>query len=68
MAEKVIDDLKDHITNLEELKIWLDKVYYDSDFSNMFDRRVLTLMAAGTNYLVINLTLMKDKQINRKDL
>ncbi len=66
MAEKVIDDLKDQITNLEDLKTWLDMVYYDKDFSNMFDRRVLTLMAAGASYLIINLTLMKDKQINRK--
>ena len=53
--DKLLDDLGKHITNLTDFEAWIDKVYYDSEFGNMFNRPVLSILSQAIGFLRDNM-------------
>lgn len=58
-TSKVITDCTTHIDRLVELKTWLSTLYYDAEFGAFYHRPILSLLIAGADYLVENLSQMK---------
>ena len=64
---KILADFDLHLKRVEELGVWLDKLYYSDEFSNLFNRPVLRMMITGCDYLTENLEGLKRKYIARKE-
>lgn len=61
MDEKVLTDLQDAADGAKAIGDLLDRLYYHSDFSTVFNRPVLSMLIAGAKYLHDNLIILKDK-------
>jgi hypothetical protein len=61
MDEKVLIDLQDAADGAKAIGDLLNRLYYHSDFSTVFNRPVLSMMIAGAKYLSSNLLILKDK-------
>ena len=64
--EKILADFDKHHKATEDLSTWLDKLYYDPEFSTLFNRPVLSMMITGCDYLTENLEALKRKYITAK--
>lgn len=61
MDEKIITDLGDAMSKIEEVKVLINRLYYDPEFSSVFNRPVLSLLSAACDYLAQNLTILRNK-------
>jgi len=61
MDEKVLTDLQDAADGAKAIGDLLNRLYYHSDFSTVFNRPVLSMMIAGAKYLADNIIILKDK-------
>ncbi|NVM22325.1 MAG: hypothetical protein HWN68_11165 [Desulfobacterales bacterium] len=64
--DQILKDFDKHITRVEELSTWLDKLYYDPEFSTIFNRPVLSTLITGCDFLTENLETLKKKYIARR--
>ena len=60
---KITDDLDEDVTGVLKIREHLAKLYYDPQFSTIFNRPVLSMLLNGCDYLTQNITLLKDKYI-----
>lgn len=58
---KILYDLREHIKNLDAMKTWIDRVYYDPEFSTVFNRPVLSMLIQAAAFLRDNLNLLETK-------
>jgi len=56
--DKLFLDLNEALRQAENIWHLIDKIYYSDDLSIFFKRPFLTMMAAGSNFLVTNLKIM----------
>lgn len=56
MAEdQLLDDFDTYIAKVNEVKSFLTRLYYDPEFSNLFNREAIGLLITGCNFLITNL-------------
>ena len=64
--ETILKDFNRSIRQLSEIKEWIDKLYYDPEFSTLFNRPVLSMLSTACEYVFTNLIELKQKYITRK--
>ena len=57
---KLIRDIDIQIRNLCEVKVFIDKVYYNSDLTKTVNRTFLSYLTEATNFLINNLEIAKN--------
>ncbi|GAG77220.1 unnamed protein product [marine sediment metagenome] len=65
MAEEVVRDFDANMVKAEEIKVFLRRLYYDPEFSTLFNRPVLTMLITATDYLHSNLNVLKVKYLSK---
>ena len=58
MDAKLQDDIKQNITQVNSTYQWLEKLYYNDHFANMFTRMRLNTLMSACKYVEDNLTKM----------
>ena len=57
MAEdKLLDDFDENIRKIDEVMTFLDKLYYDPEFSSLFNRPAISMLISGCQFLITNLS------------
>jgi len=64
--EKVISDLKDSSNAVLKVKDLLNTLYYDKEFSTVFNRPVLSMLMIACDYLSNNLNELSTKYVISK--
>ena len=57
--DKILADFDTHMSNVNDLKNWFDRLYFDPEFSGIFTRPVLSIMVTGCSFLIENLNKLK---------
>lgn len=57
--DKLVRDLEDNIDRVEKVKGFLDKLYYDREFSTLFNRPSISMLVTGCEFLINNLEQFK---------
>lgn len=65
MDQKIIDDLDANVSKVNDVKAFLDRLYYDQEFSTVFNRPVLSMLISACDYLSSNIALLKTKYLAR---
>jgi hypothetical protein len=60
---KIIDDLDEDVRKVAEVKDHLTRLYYNEQFSSIFNRPVLSMLFNGCDYLSENIKLLREKYI-----
>ncbi|GAI97983.1 unnamed protein product [marine sediment metagenome] len=64
--EKIIDDIKEHTDNVQALQDWLDKLYFDTQLSTVFNRPILSILITGCRFMIANLAAMKTTYLTKR--
>jgi hypothetical protein len=64
--EKIVKDFDTHTSDVDRLHNWLNQLYYDPEFSTLFNRPILSMLMTGCDYLSENLKLLRNKYITLK--
>lgn len=62
---KIVEDILTHVEAINDVKAWLDKVYYIDEFSTMFTKPVIKMLITACDYLAQNLEILSAKYITR---
>lgn len=65
MDDQIVRDLEKHIKDAEEISDFLKKLYYDAEFSTLFNRPVLSMLSTAALYLRDNLQALKVKYLSK---
>ncbi len=65
MADKITDDINEHLDNLKDLKTWLGQVYYNDELVDLINKPFLSHLSAGVKHVINNLKVLKSKHIKR---
>lgn len=63
--DKLLSDLDSHIENVDQIGVWLDKVYYNPEFSGFFTRPVVSILIQTVKFLSDNLGSLREKYNNK---
>jgi len=61
--EKVVSDLKDSSDSILQVKTLLNQLYYNNEFSTVFNRPVLSMLMIACDYLSSNLNELSTKYV-----
>ena len=61
MDEKIILDLDNHLSNLKDLRLFIDKVYYNQQFANIFNQLALSMADQAVEFAYNILKVAGDK-------
>lgn len=64
--EKIIDDIKEHSDNMQGLLDWLDKLYFDTRLSEVFNRPALSILITACRFMIANLNGMKTTYMTKR--
>ena len=64
--EKILKDFDTYTKRMEDQKEWLNKLYYDPEFSTLFNRPMLSMLLTGCDFFIENFAEMKRKYELRK--
>ncbi len=67
LDEKLLSDLSENLKNIDNLRDWLNKLYYNEQFAGLFNQTKIGLLDTGAQYLQENLRLMRQKYQARFD-
>ena len=63
MDEQIVKDFDANMARTTEVKDFLKKLYYDPEFSTLFNRPVLSMLITAAEYLRANLNVLKVKYL-----
>lgn len=55
----IIKDLDHNMQTMEDMKLFLDRLYYNNEFATMFNKPVLSMMSSGCDFLIENFRRLK---------
>jgi hypothetical protein len=62
MSEDILaKDFTAHLNNLQALKVFLEKLYYDAEFSTFFSRPLISMLMVAVDYLEVNLVAQRNR-------
>lgn len=64
--QKILDDLDRNIRRLEDVGDFLDKLYYNPETAEVFNKGVLERLKVGADYLLDNFRLLSEKYLTLK--
>jgi len=64
--EKILQDFDIYLKQLDQIHNWLNLLYYDTVFSTLFNRPVLSMLMTGCDYLTENIRLLRIKYLTSK--
>lgn len=65
MEDQIVKDFDASMERANEIKDFLKKLYYDPEFSTLFNRPVLTMLITAAEYLNSNLLVLKIKYLSK---
>ncbi len=65
MDEKLMADLEEKISSVNDTVLMLDRLYYHPDFGTIRTRPIISMMITGAKYLRDNLEVLKKMYIDR---
>jgi hypothetical protein len=51
MNDKLLTNLNDQLSNLHEVRLFIDKVYYNQQFANMFNQLLLSMADQAAEFI-----------------
>lgn len=66
--DKLMKDVDAHVQRLWELKTFLDKLYYNPEFSTVFTKPVVSFLDQACDFLIDTLNALSNKYANKKGL
>ncbi len=63
MTELIIDQLDEHIKNLENLKDWLGVIYLTGTFVSFLHKPVLSILSSACVHLIDNLKIIRARSL-----
>jgi hypothetical protein len=61
MNDKLLTNLNDQLSNLHEVRLFIDKVYYNQQFANMFNQLLLSMADQAAEFIESILLQFRDK-------
>ena len=61
LDDKLLSDFEKHTKELEDIKSWLNDLYYHPEFSSLFNRPVISMLITAADYLRQNLITLRQK-------
>jgi hypothetical protein len=66
--DKLLDDLAAQVDNITQAIKWLDNVYYDPEFSTIFNRPLLSMLSQALNFVKTNLIAQGENYREKQEL
>lgn len=66
IEDKIVDDFNASIKKIGDIREWLDRLYYNPEYSNFFNKLILGTLMSACKYLIDNFVILRDKYQSRK--
>lgn len=67
MDDQLVKDFDKYVRQIDDIRSWLEKLYYDSEFASIFNRPVLSMLMTGCEYLSSNLNQLKIRYLTKAE-
>lgn len=66
--DKLLKDIDIYLDDLHLLKVFLDKVYYNPEFSTVFTKPMVSFLDQACDFIIDNLTKLANKYQEKKGI
>lgn len=64
--ERYKTDAENHLHNLRSLKIWLEMIYYSTEYSTVRTKPIISMLITATQYLTDNVSMLMRRTLKDK--